>query len=100
MAARFNGARSLAARKNGKIIMWYVYIVKCSDSSLYTGVTTDIKRRIDEHNAGKGASYTRARAPVSLVHNETHPDQSRALRREAEIKGWPRNKKLSLIKNL
>ncbi len=78
--------------------MWYVYIVKCSDGSLYTGVTTDIKRRIGEHNAGQGASYTRIRTPVSLVHNESHPNRSKALKREAEIKGWPRNKKLVLIK--
>ena len=78
--------------------MWYVYIIKCSDGSLYTGVTTDIKRRLGDHNVGKGASYTRARTPVSLAHNENYPSRSRALKREAEIKSWPRDKKLSLIK--
>mgnify|MGYP001617044979 CR=1 FL=1 len=78
--------------------MWYVYIIKCSDGSLYTGVTTDIKRRMNEHNANKGASYTQGRTPVSLVHNENHPDRSRALKREASIKSWPRNKKLALIR--
>ena len=78
--------------------MWYVYMIKCSDGSLYTGVTTDIKRRIDEHNAGKGARYTQGRAPVIPVHNESHPSRSEALKREAEIKSWPRNKKLAIIK--
>ncbi|MCX5666819.1 MAG: GIY-YIG nuclease family protein [Candidatus Omnitrophica bacterium] len=78
--------------------MWYVYIIKCSDRSLYTGVTTDIERRMNEHNAGKGASYTRVRTPVNLVHNESHPNRSKALKREAEIKSWPRYKKLALIK--
>lgn len=78
--------------------MWHVYIIKCSDGSLYTGITTDIKRRIDEHNAGKGAGYTRGRAPVCLVHRETRSSRSKALKREAEIKGWPRKEKLALIK--
>lgn len=78
--------------------MWYVYIIKCSDGSLYTGVTTDIKRRIDEHNAKKAARYTQGRTPVTLAYNEKRPNRSEALKREAEIKSWPRNKKLSLIK--
>ena len=78
--------------------MWYVYIIKCSDRSLYTGVTTDIERRIGEHNAGKAARYTQGRTPVRLVHDENHPDRSKALKREAEIKSWPRYKKLALIK--
>lgn len=78
--------------------MWYVYMIKCSDGSLYTGVTTDINRRIGEHNAGIGANYTRTRVPVGLVHNEIYHDRSGALKREAEIKRWPRNRKLSLIK--
>jgi len=78
--------------------MWHVYMIKCSDGSLYTGITTDIRRRIDEHNAGKAASYTRVRRPVRLVHNESRSNRSRALKREAEIKSWPRDKKLALIK--
>jgi len=73
-------------------------MIKCSDGSLYTGITTDIRRRIDEHNAGKAASYTRVRRPVRLVHNESRSNRSRALKREAEIKSWPRDKKLALIK--
>jgi putative endonuclease len=80
--------------------MWYVYMIKCADGSLYTGVTTDIKRRLSEHNSGKGASYTRGRTPVRLVYNESHPDRSAALKREAEIKSWPRYKKLPLVKKV
>ncbi len=78
--------------------MWYVYIIKCSDSSLYTGVTTDIKRRLDEHNTKGGARYTHGRTPVRLLHSESRPNRSGALKREAEIKGWPRIKKLALVK--
>lgn len=80
--------------------MWYVYIVKCSDGSLYTGITTDIKRRIGEHNAKKGASYTRTRTPVVLVRKESHPDRSKALKREALIKSLPRIKKLDLVNRI
>ncbi|MDD5174179.1 MAG: GIY-YIG nuclease family protein [Candidatus Omnitrophota bacterium] len=78
--------------------MWHVYIIKCSDGSLYTGITTDIPRRIDEHNSGRGGSYTRVRKPVKLIYSESCFDRSGALKREAEIKSWPRNKKLALIK--
>jgi putative endonuclease len=78
--------------------MWHVYIIKCSDGSLYTGITTDIKRRIEEHDSGKGAKYTKGRAPVNLVHKENHSSRSKALKREAEIKSWPRYKKSTLIK--
>ena len=78
--------------------MWYVYMIRCSDGSLYTGVTTDIKRRISEHSSGKGASYTQGRTPVTLVYNERRPNRSKAMKREAEIKSWPRGKKSDLIK--
>ena len=78
--------------------MWHVYIISCSDNSLYTGTTTDISRRLNEHNSGKGGHYTMARQPVKLVYQETCPTQSRALKRESEIKSWTRDKKLELIK--
>lgn len=78
--------------------MWYVYIVKCADSTLYTGTTTDIDRRIKEHNRKKGGACTSVRLPVSLVYKETYLNQSQALEREAQIKSWPRQKKLALIK--
>lgn len=66
--------------------MWFVYIVRCADRSLYTGVTTDATRRVAEHNDGRGARYTRSRGPVSLVYLESVEDRGTALRREHEIK--------------
>ncbi|MDP3041639.1 MAG: GIY-YIG nuclease family protein [Candidatus Omnitrophota bacterium] len=78
--------------------MWYVYIIRCSDNSLYTGVTTDVPRRVNAHNQKSGGSYTRIRTPVKLVYQESHPTQSSALKREAQIKNWSRAKKLALIK--
>lgn len=75
----------------------YVYILKCSDGTFYTGWTTDIEARVNTHNSGSGAKYTRGRRPVSLVYYEELPDKSAALKREAAIKRLPRNKKLELI---
>lgn len=77
--------------------VYYVYIIKCRDKSLYTGITTDITRRIKEHNAKKGGAYTRTRLPVKLLYKEAHPSKSRALIREHEIKSWTRKDKLALI---
>lgn len=78
---------------------WYTYVVECSDTSLYTGVTTDISRRICEHNENdlKGAKYTRTRRPVKLVHVESYETKSDALKREWEIKKLRRESKLSLL---
>ena len=77
---------------------WWVYIVACSDGSLYTGITTDRERRIAEHNnSKKGAKYTRNRRPVDLVYSEMHPDRSTASKREYEIKKLSRAEKLKLI---
>lgn len=78
--------------------MWHVYIIKCSNNTLYTGVTKDISRRIIEHSRGKGGSYTRIRTPVKLVYKESHPTHSSALKREAKIKSWQRFEKLALIR--
>ena len=78
--------------------MWYVYIIECADKTLYTGVTNDIPRRVNRHNAKDGCAYTRTRAPVKLVYQEPHPTQVSALRREAQIKKWSRAKKLARIK--
>ena len=77
--------------------MWYLYILKCADGSLYIGTTTDIVRRLKEHAIGKGGFYTRGRLPVSLLHQEAHPDRSTAERREAQLKRWSRAKKLALV---
>ena len=78
---------------------WFVYILHCADDTLYTGITTDIDRRIAEHNEGIGAKYTRGRGPVTLSHFETLPSKSDALKREAAIKKLSREEKLSLIGN-
>ena len=80
--------------------MYHLYILKCSDNSLYTGITTDVERRVKEHNAGKGSKYTRAKCPVKLVYKEQYKDRSEAQVREAQIKSFTREKKLSLLKNL
>ena len=77
--------------------MYYVYILRCGDGSLYTGITTDVGRRASVHNAGKGAKYTRSRLPVTVVYQEPQPDKSAALRREIEIKAMPRSEKLKLV---
>jgi putative endonuclease len=79
--------------------MYYVYIVECSDSTLYTGIATELERRIREHNSSeKGAKYTRVRRPVSLVYSEEYPDRSSASKREYEIKKkMSRTQKLKLI---
>lgn len=75
----------------------YCYIVECSDGTFYTGWTTDPDRRVREHNAGRGALYTRWRRPVELVYLESFPDRSAAMRREAEIKQFTRSKKGQLV---
>jgi putative endonuclease len=78
---------------------WYVYIVKCSDGSLYTGITVDRVRRVIEHNESKkGAKYTRTRRPVVLVYSETLKDRSSASKREIAIKKLNRIDKLKLCK--
>lgn len=76
---------------------WYVYILRCRDDTLYTGITDDMDRRIAQHNAGKGAKYTRGRGPVTVVYRELCTDKSQALKRELAIKAMPRAKKLALI---
>ena len=76
---------------------YYVYLVKCSDDTLYCGYTTNVEKRIATHNKGKGAKYTRARRPVSLVYNECFETKNEALRREIQIKKMTRKEKLYLI---
>jgi len=79
--------------------IYYVYIVKCADDTLYTGISTELNRRIEEHNISeKGAKYTRVRRPVELVYSEEYPDRSSASKREYEIKKkMTRAEKLALI---
>jgi len=76
---------------------WFVYVVRCADGSLYTGISTDVPARVAAHNAGRGARYTRSRRPVELLHMETKRSQSTALKREAAIKALPRERKLTLV---
>ena len=77
---------------------YIIYMLKCNDGTLYTGITTDVKRRVDEHNnSDKGAKYTRVRRPVELVYAEESKDRSSASKRECEIKRLSREKKLKLI---
>ncbi|WP_299199099.1 GIY-YIG nuclease family protein [uncultured Amphritea sp.] len=78
---------------------WYVYILRCADDSLYTGVTTDTGRRVKEHNQNDrlGAKYTRVRRPVSLVYRESCNSRSEACKREAQIKALSRAAKLKLL---
>ncbi len=77
---------------------WFVYIVECTDGTLYTGVTTDLERRVREHNQDKkGARYTRAKRPVKLVYSEPSENRSLACKREAAIKKFERKQKQALI---
>lgn len=74
----------------------FVYMLQCADGTLYTGWTPNLARRLQAHRAGKGAKYTRGRGPLMLVYTEQLDDKSQALRREAELKALPRNRKLAL----
>jgi len=79
-------------------VPWLVYMLRCRDGSLYTGVTTDLDRRLAAHRAGRGSRYTRSRLPVRLVYRERRPTRSAALRREAAIKRLDRAAKLRLLR--
>ena len=83
-------ARPRAAR-------WWVYVLRCADGTLYTGITTDVERRQREHNAGTASKYTRSRRPVVVVYRERRRDRGAALRREAAIKALSRPAKEALI---
>ncbi len=82
---------------DSKMNSWIVYILRCSDGSYYTGITNSLTRRIEQHNAGKGAKYTKGRRPVELVYHENQPNRSSASRREAEIKALSKKQKETLI---
>ncbi|MCC6934523.1 MAG: GIY-YIG nuclease family protein [Candidatus Yanofskybacteria bacterium] len=77
--------------------MYVVYILKCGDGTLYTGITTDIAARIAQHRAGTGAKYTRGRGPFTLLYTERHPDRGSATKREQQIKRQGKAYKLQLI---
>ena len=75
----------------------FVYVLECADGTYYTGYTTDVERRVAEHDAGEGAKYTRGRTPVELVHVEAHATRSAAMRREYEVKQLSRGEKERLV---
>jgi len=77
---------------------WIVYILRCSDGTLYTGITNDLDRRLEAHQAGTAAKYTRTRRPVALVYHEASTGRGAALKREAEIKRLRRSEKLALAR--
>ena len=83
---------------NNLMAKWFVYILKCKDKSLYTGITNNIQKRLIDHRSGRGSKYVRSRLPVKIVHSEKVKTKSKALRREAEIKRLTRQQKLKLIK--
>ena len=78
---------------------WIVYMLRCADDSLYTGITTDVSRRCDQHNAGTASRYTRSRLPIRLVYEEDVTSRSLALKREAAMKALSRMEKESLIQS-
>jgi predicted GIY-YIG superfamily endonuclease len=87
-----------ACGRRGKGSSWFVYIVRCADGSLYTGVTTDVRRRCKQHNDGTASRYTRSRLLTRLVDQEALPDRGAALRREAAIKALPCREKQAHVR--
>ena len=78
--------------------MYFVYLIKCKDGTLYTGITTDVKRRFKEHSLGRGGAYTRARKVVKILYSEKQKNRSSALKRESEIRKLTHKQKLNLVK--
>lgn len=76
---------------------WHVYVLRCADGTLYTGISNDVARRVDLHNQGRGARYTRGRLPVRLVYQEEAGSRAAATRREAAVKRMPRTAKIQLV---
>ena len=81
-------------------MVYWVYMLRCGDGSLYTGFTDDVERRLETHRQGRGAKYTRGRGPLEVVYRESFPDRSAALKREAAIKRLSRPEKLRLIQTV
>ena len=79
--------------------VWYLYILRCRDDTFYTGITTDVEKRLEVHRSGKGAKYTRGRGPLELVYRETCGTHSDALKREYQIQGLSRQEKQALIES-
>ena len=77
--------------------MWFIYMILCVDNSIYTGTTNNLERRFNEHMSGRGGHYTQSHQPKKILYFEKFTTKSEALKREAQIKGWRREKKLNLI---
>ena len=77
--------------------MWFIYIILCDDNSLYTGSTNDLSKRFEAHITGKGSKYTRSHKPQRIIHTETYNTKSDALKREAQIKNWSRQEKITIL---
>jgi predicted GIY-YIG superfamily endonuclease len=88
----------MARKPKARPSEWFVYMVRCADGSLYTGIAKDMARRCQQHNNGTASRYTRSRLPVILVYHEAQPDQSSALKREAAIKAMDRREKLAMAR--
>jgi len=86
-------------RKKTNIIKWHLYILNCRDNTLYTGITTDLERRVQQHNKGTASRYTRSRLPVTLVYHEPCRGRSQALKKEYALKQLSRTEKRDYIKN-
>lgn len=78
--------------------MWFVYILLCADNSLYTGYSYDPEQRFEDHRNGKGGKYTRSHKPLKIIYKEQLSSKPEALKREAQIKGWRRDKKIKILK--
>ena len=76
---------------------WALYILRCGDNTLYTGITNDLGKRLESHRAGTGAKYTRGRGPLELIYSEPHTDRSSATKRETSVKKLSKIQKLALI---
>lgn len=85
-------------RATNKKSLYYFYILRCADNSLYCGIANDVKKRLKEHNARKGSKYVRSRLPAALVYTEEYGDIGSALKREAEVKKWSKIRKEKLVK--
>jgi len=77
-------------------MIWYVYLLVCQDKSIYTGITTNLERRLKQHNSGRASKYTRSRLPVEMVYSEKHASRTDALKKEAQVKKLSRQRKIDL----
>ena len=75
---------------------WYLYMVRCADDTIYTGISIDVQARVTKHNSGRGAKYTSTRLPVRLIYSESQPDRITAMKREIQVKRWSRKLKDNL----